>query len=58
MQRVLRVLKETKCAEEDPTLVGPFLERQRLVGQPEWDAQEKRYICVMSNPPSCCAAGP
>ena len=43
MQKALGVLKATKRLDEDPTLVVPFAERQRLVGKPEWDALEKRY---------------
>ncbi|MEJ8825775.1 isocitrate lyase/PEP mutase family protein [Variovorax humicola] len=43
MQKALTVLRETKRIDEDPALVTPFDERQRLVGKPEWDALEKRY---------------
>ena len=43
MRRVLTVLRDTKRVDEDPALVAPFAERQRLVGKPEWDALEKRY---------------
>ena len=43
MQKVLRVLRETKRVDEDPALVVPFAERQRLVGKAEWDALDKRY---------------
>jgi 2-methylisocitrate lyase-like PEP mutase family enzyme len=43
MQRALTVLRDTKRIDEDPTLVAPFAERQRLVGKPDWDALEKRY---------------
>jgi 2-methylisocitrate lyase-like PEP mutase family enzyme len=43
MGKVLKVLRETKRVDEDPSLVAPFAERQRLVGKPEWDALEKRY---------------
>lgn len=43
MSRVLTVLRDTKRVDEDPTLVAPFAERQRLVGKPEWDALEQRY---------------
>jgi 2-methylisocitrate lyase-like PEP mutase family enzyme len=43
MSRVLSVLRETKRVDEDPQLVAPFAERQRLVGKPEWDAVEARY---------------
>jgi len=43
MNRALSVLRDTKRIDEDPTLVAPFAERQRLVGKPEWDALEKRY---------------
>jgi 2-methylisocitrate lyase-like PEP mutase family enzyme len=43
MQRALTVLRDTQRIDEDPNLVAPFKERQRLVGKPEWDALEKRY---------------
>jgi 2-methylisocitrate lyase-like PEP mutase family enzyme len=43
MQRALRFLQQHKRVDEDPALVAPFAERQRLVGKPEWDALEKRY---------------
>jgi 2-methylisocitrate lyase-like PEP mutase family enzyme len=43
MQRALTVLRDSKRIDEDPALVTPFAERQRLVGKPEWDALEKRY---------------
>lgn len=43
MQKALTVLRETKRIDEDPALVTPFAERQRLVGKPEWDALEERY---------------
>ncbi|WP_137894816.1 isocitrate lyase/PEP mutase family protein [Ramlibacter sp. 2FC] len=43
MQRALTVLREQKRVDEDPALVAPFAERQRLVGKPAWDALEKRY---------------
>ena len=43
MQKALTVLRDTKRIDEDPALVSPFAERQRLVGKPAWDALEKRY---------------
>jgi len=43
MQRALRFLQQHKRVDEDPQLVAPFTERQRLVGKPDWDALEKRY---------------
>lgn len=43
MQKALAVLRDTRRIDEDPALVTPFAERQRLVGKPEWDALEKRY---------------
>ncbi len=43
MQKALAVLKTERRVDEDPALVVPFKERQRLVGKPEWDALEKRY---------------
>jgi 2-methylisocitrate lyase-like PEP mutase family enzyme len=44
MQKALTVLRDQKEVQESSGLVTPFAERQRLVGKPEWDALEKRYI--------------
>jgi len=43
MQKALTVLRETRRLDEDPALVTPFAERQRLVNKPFFDALEKRY---------------
>ncbi|RYF33124.1 MAG: isocitrate lyase/PEP mutase family protein [Comamonadaceae bacterium] len=43
MQKALTVLRDARRIDEDPALVTPFAERQRLVGKPEWDALERRY---------------
>lgn len=43
MQKALTVLRDAKEIQEDPDLVTPFKERQRLVGKPFWDALEKKY---------------
>ena len=43
MQRALTVLRDQRRLDEDPALVAPFAERQRLVGKPEIDALERRY---------------
>ncbi|MDM0088555.1 MULTISPECIES: isocitrate lyase/PEP mutase family protein [unclassified Variovorax] len=43
MQKALTALRDDRQLEEDPALVTPFAERQRLVGKPEWDALERRY---------------
>ena len=43
MQKALTKLRDDKRIDEDPALVTPFAERQRLVGKPAWDALEKRY---------------
>ncbi|RZI59378.1 MAG: isocitrate lyase/PEP mutase family protein [Rubrivivax sp.] len=43
MQKALGVLKTQRRIDEDPNLVIPFAERQRLVNKPEWDALEKKY---------------
>jgi 2-methylisocitrate lyase-like PEP mutase family enzyme len=43
MQRALTTLREQRYLDEDPSLVAPFQERQRLVGKPLIDALEKRY---------------
>ena len=46
MQKALGVLRETRRLDEDPALVVPFAERQRLVRKPEMDALEQRYTTV------------
>lgn len=43
MHKALTVLRDTKRIDEDPAVVTPFSERQRLVGKPEWDKLEERY---------------
>lgn len=43
MQKALTVLRETQRIDEDPGLVAPFAERQRLVRKHEWDALEQKY---------------
>jgi 2-methylisocitrate lyase-like PEP mutase family enzyme len=43
MQKALTVLREAKRMDEDPALVVPFSERQRLVRKHEWDALEQKY---------------
>ncbi|HTJ98081.1 MAG TPA: isocitrate lyase/PEP mutase family protein [Bordetella sp.] len=43
MQRALGQLKRDGLLKEDPTLVAPFLERQRLVQKPLYDELEKKY---------------
>lgn len=43
MQRALTQLRDTQRIDEDPAVVAPFAERQRLVGKPAWDALEKKY---------------
>lgn len=43
MDKVLTVLRDTRRVDEDPNLVAPFAERQRLVGKPGWDALEQKY---------------
>jgi 2-methylisocitrate lyase-like PEP mutase family enzyme len=44
MQRALGQLRTTRRIDEDPTLVAPFAERQRLVNKPYWDELEQRYV--------------
>ena len=41
--RALGQLKASGALSEDPALVAPFAERQRLVDKPRWDALEQRY---------------
>src|SRR5690625_2574505 len=43
MQRALSTLKEERQLLEDPELVAPFAERQRLVGKAAIDELEQRY---------------
>jgi 2-methylisocitrate lyase-like PEP mutase family enzyme len=43
MQRALGKLKSLGRLDEDPDIVAPFLERQRLVDKPLFDALEKQY---------------
>lgn len=43
MQRALRSLQGQGRLDEDETLVVPFVERQRLVGKPEFDLLERVY---------------
>jgi 2-methylisocitrate lyase-like PEP mutase family enzyme len=44
MQRTLTQLRETQRIDEDPALVTPFAERQRLVGKGVWDGLEEKYL--------------
>ena len=46
MQKALGTLHQTRRLDEDPALVVPFAERQRLVRKPEMDALEQRYAGV------------
>ena len=43
MQKTLTVLRDDKQVQESSGLVASFVERQRLVGKPEWDELENRY---------------
>ncbi len=43
MQKSLRSLKANGRLDEDPELVAPFLERQRLVNKSLYDLLEKKY---------------
>jgi len=43
MQKTLAVLRDDKQVQESSGLVATFVERQRLVGKPHWDALEQRY---------------
>jgi 2-methylisocitrate lyase-like PEP mutase family enzyme len=43
MQKALTVLRDTQRIDEDPSLVAPFAERQRLVQKMAWDALEEKY---------------
>ncbi|CAN5427717.1 oxaloacetate decarboxylase [soil metagenome] len=43
MQKSLGSLKKNRRLDEDPTIVVPFAERQRLVDKPFYDGLEKKY---------------
>ncbi|WP_144631061.1 oxaloacetate decarboxylase [Bordetella genomosp. 13] len=43
MQRALSTLRRDGKLDEDPTLLAPFNERQRLVDKPLYDELEQRY---------------
>ncbi|MDP1967787.1 MAG: carboxyvinyl-carboxyphosphonate phosphorylmutase, partial [Burkholderiaceae bacterium] len=43
MTKALTVLRDQRKIDEDPALVAPFAERQRLVNKPFYDALEKKY---------------
>ncbi len=43
MQKALTVLRDQRRMDEDPALVAPFAERQRLVNKPLYDALERKY---------------
>ncbi len=43
MQRALTALRDNRRIDEDPALVAPFKERQRLVGKELIDTLEQRY---------------
>ncbi|WP_284337284.1 isocitrate lyase/PEP mutase family protein [Comamonas sp. NoAH] len=43
MQKCLTLLRDDHKVQEDPTIVAPFAERQRLVNKAFWDQLEQRY---------------
>lgn len=43
MQKCLGLLRDEHKVDEDPAIVAPFLERQRLVNKDFWDSLETRY---------------
>jgi 2-methylisocitrate lyase-like PEP mutase family enzyme len=43
MQKALGQLRNERKVDEDPSVVAPFAERQRLVNKPFWDALESKY---------------
>ena len=43
MQKALTALRDHQRIDEDPALVAPFAERQRLVRKADWDALEAQY---------------
>ncbi len=43
MQNCLTLLRDKHQVDEDPAIVAPFLERQRLVNKDFWDTLEQKY---------------
>jgi 2-methylisocitrate lyase-like PEP mutase family enzyme len=43
MNKCLTLLRDEHKLDEDPAIVAPFLERQRLVNKDFWDGLEKKY---------------
>lgn len=43
MQKCLTLLRDEHKVDEDPAIVAPFLERQRLVNKDFWDSLEQKY---------------
>ena len=43
MQKCLTLLRDEHKVDEDPAIVAPFLERQRLVNRDFWDGLEQKY---------------
>ena len=43
MQKCLILLRDEHKVDEDPAIVAPFLERQRLVNKDFWDGLEQKY---------------
>ncbi|MDR0213769.1 MAG: carboxyvinyl-carboxyphosphonate phosphorylmutase, partial [Comamonas sp.] len=43
MQKALILLRDEHKVDEDPAIVAPFLERQRLVNKDFWDELEQKY---------------
>lgn len=43
MQKCLTLLRDEHKVDEDPAIVAPFLERQRLVNKEFWDGLEQKY---------------
>jgi 2-methylisocitrate lyase-like PEP mutase family enzyme len=43
MQKTLAVLRDEGKLDEDPALLAPFNERQRLVDKPFYDRLDKQY---------------
>ena len=42
-KKALTALRDHQRINEDPALVAPFAERQRLVRKADWDALEAQY---------------
>ncbi len=58
MQRTLTALRDDGQLREDPALVAPFAERQRLVDKAGWDGLAAQYAVDLDRPPGLTRRSP